>query len=75
MHINQDPVHQSIFSQDGSIIREVDDFKYIVSFIANSKKDFNSRKGEAWTACNELSRIWQSDIAKSTSLGPVLKAF
>ena len=48
---------------------EVNDFKYIGSFVANSKKDFSSRKGQAWAACNKVNYIvWQSDIAKSTKI-------
>ena len=46
--------YQSILSPDGSVIKEDNDLKYLWSFVANSKKDFNSRKGEAWTACNKL---------------------
>ena len=28
----------------------------------NSDQDFKNRKGMAWSACNKLDRVWQSDM-------------
>ena len=46
----------------------VDDFKYLGSFVADSKKDFLTRKALAWSACNKLHNIWQSNISTATKL-------
>ena len=60
--------HLPICSNDGSQLKEVSDFRYLGSYVADSKKDFLTRKGQAWSACNKLHNIWQSSIAKSTKL-------
>ena len=44
MPFKQDLDHQPILSPNGSATKEVHDFKYLGSLIANSKKDFNSPK-------------------------------
>ena len=44
----------SILFWDGTQLKEVDDFKYLRSFVADSKKDFLTRKAQAWKACNKL---------------------
>ena len=51
-----------IQSSSGRFLKRVDDFKYLGSFIMDSTKDFNTRKGMAWSACNKLSKIWESDL-------------
>ena len=43
-------------------LKRVDDFKYLGSYISSSQKDFNTRKGMAWSACNNLHRIWTSKL-------------
>ena len=40
------------------------DFKYLGSYIADSRKDFNTRKGMAWTACIKLQKVWTSGISE-----------
>ena len=47
---------------NGYILKLVNDYKYLGSFISSSFKDFNTRKGMAWSACNDLHRIWVSDL-------------
>ena len=44
------------------ILKCVEDYKYLGSFISNSEKDFKARKGMAWSACNNLHKIWVSDL-------------
>lgn len=68
MTLNEDGNHQPVCSADGTQLKEVNDFKYLGSFVADSKKDFQSRKGQAWNACNKLHVIWQSGISRSTKL-------
>ena len=46
----------------GYILKRVDDYKYLGSFTSSSEKDFNARKGMAWSACNNLHKIWTSKL-------------
>ena len=47
----------------GYILKRVNDYKYLGSFASSSEKDFNARKGMAWSACNDLHKIWTSKLA------------
>lgn len=42
---------------EGSQLNEVKDFKYLVSYVANSKKVFLICNGQAWNVCNRLQHI------------------
>ena len=42
-----------------NILKYVDDYKYLGSHIINSEKDFTTRKGMAWAACNKMDNIWK----------------
>ena len=46
----------------------VEDYVYLGSFISSSEKDFNTRKGMAWSACNDMHQIWTSQLPKSIKL-------
>ena len=46
----------------GYILKRVEDYKYLGSFTSSSEKDFNARKGMAWSACNNLHKIWTSKL-------------
>jgi len=41
-------------------IKQVDDFKYLGSWLMDSSKDFSVRKALAWNAAKRLSKIWKS---------------
>ena len=66
MTININSVDTSINSIDGRpiLIEHVQDFKYLGSYIADSRKDFNTRKGMAWSACTKLLKVWTSGISE-----------
>ena len=40
----------------------VSDYVYLGSYISSSEKDFLTRKGKAWAACNVMNKIWSSDL-------------
>ena len=46
----------------------VQDYKYLGTFISDSEKDFKSRKGMAWTACNDLHNIWNYNLDDNTKV-------
>ena len=68
MSINGNECPTTILSRDGTQLKEVGDFKYLGFFVADSKKDFLTRKVQAWRACNKLHIIWQSNISRKTKL-------
>ena len=47
---------------NGKSLKQVDDYKYLGSFISSSEKDFKTRKGMAWSACNDMHKIWTSNL-------------
>ena len=53
---------------NGYILKRVNDYKYLGSFASTSEKDFNARKGMAWSACNDLNKIWTSKLAPRLKL-------
>jgi len=59
-----DPV---ISSLGGPPLKQVQDFKYLGSYITDSKKYFQTGKGMAWSACNKLKKIWKSKIPSAAS--------
>ena len=69
----------TIISIDGSEIKTVTYFKYLGSWIMDSGKDYNTRKAQAWSACNKLDRIWHSKLSDNikirlfqTTIQPIL---
>ena len=66
--LNEDSDHPTIRSINGSDIKETEEFKYLGPYVVSSRKDFLTRKGQAWSACNKLHLIWQSDISRATKI-------
>ena len=46
----------------------VSDYVYLGSYISSSEKDFLTRKGMAWAACNALHKIWASNLSRAFKL-------
>ena len=46
----------------------VSDYVYLGSHISTSEKDFLTRKGMAWSACNSLHKIWTSNLSREFKL-------
>ena len=57
---NNEPFEMKTLSN--SVLKRVNDYKYLGSFISSSEKDFSARKGMAWSACNDLHKIWVSGL-------------
>ena len=75
----------SLHTNDGiktlqeTLLKLVEDYKYLGSYISSSLKDFITRKGMTWSACNDLNKIWKSHLNKNiklhifkTSIEPIL---
>ena len=52
----------SMKTLNGRELKCVQDYKYLGSFISSSEKDFKTRKGMAWTACNNLHNVLTSSF-------------
>ena len=50
------------------LLKQVEDYNYLGSFISSSLKDFLTRKGMTWSACNDLNKIWKSHLSKKIKL-------
>ena len=55
----------SLISRNGQVIKQVDDFKYLGSYLSNSTKDINVRIGCAWAAIKKLDSLWQSKLPRA----------
>ena len=49
-------------------MKHVLDFKYLVSWIADNKKDMEVRIGLAWKALNKLDKIWKSKLKRKLKI-------
>ena len=67
-YITTSPLESEIKSLNNSLIKRVEDFKYLGSHIADPEKDFKIRKALAWNACNKLETIWQSNLPNSLKI-------
>ena len=47
---------------NGKVIKEVQDFKYLGSWIDDSHKDLKIRKALAWSAARKMNNIWKSHL-------------
>ena len=63
MPYNQDDT-DTIHARDGTVIKKVDNYKYLGSWMQSTAKDFEIRKALAWSACHKLSKIWKSNIKR-----------
>ena len=61
MTINAPSNEQQKLSLNGENIEIVDDFKYLGSLVASSKKDIKIRKGQAWGAFWKMKQIWKAN--------------
>ena len=61
MGMNQN-TSQGMSSLSGDKIKQVEDFKYLGSYVESTEQDVNIRLGKAWGALNELDKIWKSKL-------------
>ena len=53
-----------ITSRDGTYLKQVQNFKYLGSWMKNTESDKKHRKALAWNACHKVRQIWISKISK-----------
>ena len=64
----KDCEHEVVKSLNGNVLKQVDDFKYLGSYISSIKKDFKIRKAQAWIAYNKLHTMQTSGISTKTKI-------
>ena len=52
----------------GDLLKQIHYFKYLGSWIADSKKDMEVRIGLAWKALNKLDKIWKSKLKRKLKI-------
>ena len=52
----------------GGLLKQGYDFKYLGSWIADSKKDMEVRIRLAWKALNKLDKIWKSKLKRKLKI-------
>ena len=57
-----------IHTLNKTLLNMVSDYVYLGSYISTSEKDFLTRKGMAWSACNALHKIWTSNLSREFKL-------
>ena len=54
---------ENMKSLNGEKVKQVDDFKYLGSYIASTEPDVDIRLGNAWGALNGMDKIWKSNLS------------
>ena len=57
-----------LHTTDGTNLDEVQDFKYLGSWMESTAKDVKQRKAAAWRACNKLNKLWKSSLSREFKL-------
>ena len=63
MSYNNDQ-HFNIKTIDGTILKRVDDFKYLGAWADSSEKDVKIRKAQAWRTSHQMRYIWKSTLSR-----------
>ena len=53
---------------NNEFLEEVEDFKYLGSYVASTTKDIQVRKALAWKALEALDVFWKSDMSKKVKI-------
>ena len=57
-----------IITLEGNKLKQVDDFKYLGSWIQSSKRDMEIRIGQAWRALNKMEKVWKSNLKRELKI-------
>jgi len=55
-------------TRNGTILEEKKDFKYLGSWVDETRKDINVRKALAWRALNGMDRTWRSKLSPGVKM-------
>ena len=66
MKFNQ--MGDALTAKSDRVIKEVEDFQYLGSWVQTSEKDLSVRIGKAWFASNKLEKIWKSKLNRKLKI-------
>ena len=77
LHVNYKKTEYMLYNQPvgdlvtlaGNKLKQVDNFKYLGSWIQSSEKDMNIRIGQAWSALNKMMKVWKSNLKNHLKVG------
>ena len=77
LHVNYKKTEYMLYNQPvgdlvtlgGNKLKQVDNFKYLGSWIQSSEKDMNVRIGQAWIALNKMMKVWKSNLKNHLKVG------
>ena len=77
LHVNYKKTEYKLYNQPigdlvtlgGNKLKQVDNFKYLGSWIQSSEKDMNIRIGQAWSALNKMMKVWKSNLKNHLNVG------
>ena len=59
---------------NGTVIKEVEDYKYLGAWISSTKKNFSTRRARAWDIAHKLKPFWTSRMPRATKVGVLTAA-
>ena len=65
---NISPEHQPLTTTGGTVLKEVEDFKYLGSWVNSTEQDLKVRKALAWRALNGMTCVWNSNLPRQIKL-------
>uniref|UniRef100_A0A3B1IYM6 Reverse transcriptase domain-containing protein n=1 Tax=Astyanax mexicanus TaxID=7994 RepID=A0A3B1IYM6_ASTMX len=65
---NIPPEHLPLTTAGGTVLNEVDDFKYLGSWVNSTEQDLKVRKALAWRALNGMASVWNSSLPRQIKL-------
>ena len=77
LHVNAKKTESMPYNQEnevtiktisGNNVKNVDNFKYLGSWMMSSQKDFEIRKALAWSACHKMKNIWHSNLNRKMKI-------
>ena len=72
--INYNQPKGIITAINGGVIKEVEDYKYLGAWISSSKKDFTTRRAQAWDIAHKLKPLLTSKMPRATKVGVLTAA-
>ncbi|KAJ4943537.1 hypothetical protein JOQ06_006037 [Pogonophryne albipinna] len=62
------PEHPPLTTTEGTVLKEVKDFKYLGSWVNSTEQDLKVRKALAWRALNGMTSVWNSNLPRQIKL-------
>ena len=59
---------QPLTTAGGTVLKEVEDFKYLGSWVNSTEQDLKMRKALAWRALNGMTSVWNVNLPRQIKL-------